>query len=173
MKKTPFLFFAFLAFSSCYCQAPNDKRTSEIHLTAKSEPGRAFTLDITVVDLSTRQPVPGAEVFVYHTNNKGDYERNAAGVARIHGTVYSDAQGKIRLHTIFPRGYNDSPTGAHIHFTVKAKGYTSNMPELMFDDYKQNKYDRNNIKADVVYLDALEEKNNALTGKATLFVRKN
>ena len=172
MKKTPFLFLAFLAITSCYGQAPNDKKSSEIHLTGKSEPGKTFTLDITVVDLNTKQPVPGVEVFVYHTNNKGDYERNEAGVASIHGTVYSDQQGKIRLYTIYPRGYNDSPTGAHIHFAVKAKGYTSNMPELMFDDYKQNKYDRKNIKADVVYLDALEEKNNVFTGKATLFVKK-
>jgi protocatechuate 3,4-dioxygenase beta subunit len=172
MKKTPFLFLAFLAFTSCYSQAPNDKKQSEIHLTGKNEPGKVFTLDITVIDLASRQPVRDVEVFAYHTNNKGDYERDAAGTARIHGTAYSDAKGKIRLHTIYPRGYNDSPTGAHIHFTVKAEGYGTNITELMFDEYKEKKYDMNNLKTDIVYLNELEEKNNALTGKATIYIRK-
>jgi protocatechuate 3,4-dioxygenase beta subunit len=172
MKKTPFLFLAFLAFTSCYSQAPNDKKSSEIHLTKNGEPGKSFTLEITVIDLVSKQPVRDAEVFAYHTNNKGDYERNAAGVARIHGTVYSDQQGKLRFHTIYPRGYNDSPTGAHIHFTAKANGYSTNVCELMFDDYKEKKYDRKNINPEIVYIDALEEKNNTFTGKATLYIRK-
>jgi protocatechuate 3,4-dioxygenase beta subunit len=167
MKKTPFLFFIVLALNSCYGQGADNKR-SELQLTSKNEPGKAFNLDITVVDLATKQPVPGVEVFVYHTNNKGDYERDAAGVARIHGTVFTDQQGKIKLHTIFPRGYNDSPTGAHIHFTAKAKGYQTNIPELMFDDYKQHKYDRSNLKTEVVYLEALNEN----SGKATMYIKK-
>lgn len=172
MKKTPFLFLAFLAFTSCYSQAPNDKKTSEIHLTGKSEPGKVFTLDITVLDINSKQPVPGVELFVYHTNNKGDYERDAANVARIHGTVYTDQQGKVRLHSIYPRGYNDSPTGAHIHFVVKAPGQSEGHAELGFDDYKEKKYDRKNLKITTVYLDTLEEKNNAFAGKATMYVRK-
>ena len=173
MKNTPFIFLLFLALSSCYGQAPNDKK-SEIQLTGKNEPGKAFTLDIVVHDIDTKKPVPGVEVFVYHTNNKGDYERDAKDVARIHGTVYSDQQGRVRLYTIYPRGYNDSPRGSHIHFVVKAKGYrTMENAEIMFDEYKEKKYDRNNLKTDIVYLETLEEKNNAFTGKATMYVRKN
>jgi protocatechuate 3,4-dioxygenase beta subunit len=173
MKKTPFLFLTLLVFTSCYSQAPNDKKTGEIHLTGKNEPGKVFTLDMVVLDIATKQPVPGVEIFVYHTNNKGDYERDAADVARIHGTVYSDQQGKVRFHTIYPRGYNDSPNGAHIHFVVKAKGYESmENAEIMFDDYKEKKYDRNNLKTHIVYLDELQEKNNAFMGKATMYVKK-
>jgi protocatechuate 3,4-dioxygenase, beta subunit len=175
MKKTPFIFlFAILslALGSCYSQAPNDKK-SEIQLTGNNEPGKALHLDIVVLDISTKKPVAGVEVFVYHTNNKGDYERDEKDVARIHGTVYSDAQGKIRIHTIYPRGYNDSPNGAHIHFQVKAKGYeTNNNAEIMFDEYKGNKYDRNNLKTSVVYVDELSEQNNVFTGKATMYVQK-
>lgn len=55
MKKTPFLFPAFLAFASCYGQASNDKKQSEIHLTGKNEPGKAFTPDITILDLVTKK----------------------------------------------------------------------------------------------------------------------
>lgn len=173
MKKTPFIFLAFLALtSSCYSQARNDKKTGEIHLTTKNEPGKPFTLDMVVLDIATRQPVPGVEIFLYHTNNKGDYERDASNIARIHGTVFSDQEGKVRFHTIYPRGYNDSPRGAHIHFVVKARGYETQNSEIMFDDYKEKKYDRNNLKTEIVYVEELVEKENAFTGKATMYVKK-
>ena len=173
MKKAPFLLLALWAGVACYCQSSTSaKKSSEIHLTGKNEPGKAFTLDITVLDMNTKQPVPGVEVFAYHTNNKGDYERDAANVARIHGTVYSDQQGKIRFYTIYPRGYNDSPRGAHIHFVVKANGYGENNAELMFDEYTEKKYDRNNLKTSVVYLDELQQKDGGYTGRATMYVKK-
>jgi protocatechuate 3,4-dioxygenase beta subunit len=172
MKKTPFLFLAFLAFTSCYSQAPNDKKSSEVHLTGKNEPGKPFTLEIIVLDVNSRQPVADVKIFAYHTNNKGDYERDAANVARIHGTAYSDQHGKLRFHTIYPRGYNDSPKGAHIHFLINVPGQSEGHAELGFDDYKENRYDRKNIKTTTVYLDKLEEKNNAFTGSATIYVQK-
>lgn len=173
MKNTPFLFLALLAFTSCYSQAPNDKKIGEIRLTGKNEPGKVFTLDMTVLDITTKKPVPGVEIFVYHTNNKGDYERDASEVARIHGTVYSDQHGKVRFYTIYPRGYNDSPRGAHIHFEVKANGYESiKNAEIIFDEFTEKKYDRNNLKTSTVYLEELEEKDNAFTGKATMYVKK-
>lgn len=169
MKKLPFLLLALWAGVACYCQSsPSAKKPSEIHLTGKNEPGKAFTLDITVLDINTGQPVPGIEIFVYHTNNKGDYERDASNVARIHGTVYSNQQGKVRLYTIYPRGYNDSPRGAHIHFVVNG----SENAGLMFDDYTEKKYDRKNLKTLVVYLDDLQENDSGFVGKATMYVKK-
>ena len=66
------IFFAFLLFTSTIasCQDTATKtsaRNWEVKLTGKDEPGKKFTLDITVLDISTRQPVKDAEIFAYHT----------------------------------------------------------------------------------------------------------
>jgi protocatechuate 3,4-dioxygenase beta subunit len=115
--------------------------------------------------------VSDVEVFAYQTNWKGDYERNGKGVARIHGTAYSDGNGKVRFITIYPRGYNDSPTGEHVHFEVKAKGYKNANREIMFSDGKRAL--PSNPEAGWVYLHTLDEKNGKLEGTATMFVVKN
>ena len=161
----------------CACAEAQQNKTvpsnvSEIYMTKTGEPGTPFTLHITVLDINTKQPVPGTEVFAYHTNSKGDYENDANGVARIHGTAVSDKIGKIILHTIYPRGYNDSPTGEHIHFHINSKGYKKENPELIFGDFYQEKYDYKNPVAFKVYLQALEEANGTKIGRALMYIEK-
>lgn len=174
MKNCKIILFLFL-LSSCAeaQQGKTEKATaSEIYLTKPGEPGKPFTLHITVRDINTRQPVPGIEVFAYHTNNKGDYEEGANGIARIHGTALSDKNGNIILHTIYPRGYNDSPTGEHIHFEIKTKGYKPEHPGLLFADFNKKRYDYKNPVIHKVYLETLEETNGIKTGKAIMYVQK-
>jgi hypothetical protein len=36
-----------------------------------------------VLDIDSKEPVAGIEVFAYHTNSKGDYEADDKGVARL------------------------------------------------------------------------------------------
>ena len=55
---------------------------------------------------------------------------------------------------------------------VKADGYGENDAELMFDEYTEKKYDRNNLKTSVVYLDELQQKDGGYTGRATMYVKK-
>lgn len=148
-------------------------RNWEVKLTGKDEPGKKFTLDITVLDISTRQPVNDAEIFAYHTNYKGDYVNDASGVAKIHGTAWSNEKGEIRFITIYPRGYNDSPTGEHIHFRTKARGYSGGGTDLSFWDFQQKQLDYKNPVVTKVYLETLEEKNGELFGKAILYMKKN
>ena len=62
--------FILIAISSSAQQAPS----SVVELTGKDEPGKPFTLDIKVLDIDSKEPVAGVEVFAYHTNSKGDYE---------------------------------------------------------------------------------------------------
>ena len=158
---------------SCQDAAKNANHNWEVRMTQKDEPGKKFTLDITVLDISTRQPVKDAEIFAYHTNHKGDYVNDAKGVAKIHGTAWSNEKGAIRLITIYPRGYNDSPTGEHIHFRTKARGYSGGGTDLSFWDFQQKQLDYKNPDVTKVYLETLEEKNGELFGKAILYMKKN
>ena len=158
---------------SCQDSAKNTNHNWEVRMTQKDEPGKKFTLDITVLDISTRQPVKDAEIFAYHTNHKGDYVNDAKGVAKIHGTAWSNEKGAIRLITIYPRGYNDSPTGEHIHFRTKARGYSGGGTDLSFWDFQQKQLDYKNPVVTKVYLETLEEKNGELFGKAILYMKKN
>ena len=162
--------------ATVFCQDITKKtspRHWEVRMTEKDEPGKKFTLDITVLDISTRQPVKNAEIFAYHTNFKGDYLNDANGVAKIHGTAWSNGEGAIRFITIYPRGYNDSPTGEHIHFRTKAHGYRGGGTDLSFWDFQQKQLDYENPIVTRVYLETLEEKNGVLFGKAILYMKKN
>jgi protocatechuate 3,4-dioxygenase beta subunit len=158
---------------SCQDIANERNHNWEVRMTKKDEPGKKFTLDITVLDISTRQPVKDAEIFAYQTNYKGDYENDAKGVAKIHGTAWSNAKGAIRFVTIYPRGYNDSPTGEHMHFRTKAHGYSGGGTDLSFWDFQQKQLDYKNPIVTKVYLETLEEKNGELFGKAILYMSKN
>ena len=175
MEKLVFICLLFIStIASCQDTTKNTTHNWEIKMIKDGEPGKKFTLDITVLDISTKQPVKGAEVFAYHTNYKGDYENDPkTGIAKIHGTARSNENGAIKLITIYPRGYNDSPTGEHIHFRTKARGYSGGGTDLSFWDYQQKQLDYKNPIVTKVYLKTLEEKNGELFGKATLYMKKN
>ena len=175
MKK---IFIACLALSSISSMAQDaDKKVNhswEVRLAKKDEPGKKFTLDITVLDITTKHAIKDAEIFAYHTNYKGDYENDpTTGIAKIHGTAWSNEEGKIRFITIYPRGYNDSPTCEHIHFRTKARGYSGGGTDLSFWDYQRKQLDYANPIVTKVYLETLEEKNGELFGKALLYMKKN
>ena len=161
------------AIASCQDNTKAISRNWEVMMTEKNEPGKKFTLDITVLDIATRQPVKDAEVFAYQTNHKGDYLNDSKGVAKINGTAWSNEKGAIRFITIYPRGYNDSPTGEHIHFRAKARGYSGGNTDLSFWEFQQKQLDHKNPVVTKVYLETLEEKNGELFGKAILYMKKN
>jgi protocatechuate 3,4-dioxygenase beta subunit len=159
--------FMLIAVSSWAQQAPS----SVVHLTETNEPGKPFTLDIKVLDIDSKQPVAGVEVFAYHTNSKGDYASDAEGVPRIHGTAVSDANGNLKFITIYPRGYNDSPTGEHIHFRIKGATVADSNTDLIFSDYYNKRYNYDFLGTYFCYLKSLEEKDGKLNGSAVIFVR--
>jgi Dioxygenase len=160
--------FILIAVSCCAQQAPS----SVVHLKENNEPGKPFTLDIKVLDIDSKKPVAGVEVFAYHTNSKGDYEADDKGVARIHGTAVSDANGNVKFITIYPRGYNDSPTGEHIHFRIKGPTVVASNTDLMFSDYYNKRYDYDYPATFICYLKSLEEKDGNLNGSAVIYVKR-
>lgn len=155
--------------AGCLAQGGKAPDSSIVRLVEEEERGKPFTLDVMVLDIDTRQPIAGARIYAYHTNYKGDYERDAKGEARIHGTGYSSKEGKLTFITIYPRGYNDSPSGSHIHFHGKAQGYRTGEKDLGFDGTR-------GIPATPqphrVYLLTIEEKDGKLKGTAVLFFKK-
>ena len=160
--------FILIAVSSCAQQAPS----SVVHLKENNEPGKPFTLDIKVLDIDSKEPVAGVEVFAYHTNSKGDYEADDKGVARLHGTAVSDANGNVKFITIYPRGYNDSPTGEHIHFRIKGTTVVASNTDLIFSDYYNKRYNYDFLATFICYLKSLEEKDGNLNGSAVIYVKK-
>lgn len=87
------------------------------------------------------QPIPGAQVEIWHADSKGNYSFFDPSQADYHlrSTILADAEGRYRARSIIPSGYGcppDSPTQqvldllgrhgqrpAHIHFFVSAPGH--------------------------------------------------
>lgn len=168
-----FSFISMLALMAIGCSGQSStnpvNKSSDVRITGESEPGKPFTIEIIVLDIDTREPIADAEIFVYHTNSKGDYERDARLMARIHGTAFTNAKGWIRFHTIFPRGYNDSPTGEHMHFHAKANGYKSENVDLGLEDSRTIPDNPQTVRA---YLKSLGESDGKMKGEAVIFMKK-
>jgi protocatechuate 3,4-dioxygenase beta subunit len=117
---------------------------SRLTLVSAQEPGDALTVSGRVVDRDGK-PVPGAELYVYHTSAKGWYSDRAAHIqanegdrkhARLFGYVTTDGGGKFELRTIRPGGYPESNLPCHIHVEVRpprAERATM-VTEILFDD---------------------------------------
>ena len=84
----------------------------------------------------------------------------------------SDANGNVKLITIYPRGYNDSPTDEHIHFRIKGTTVAASNTDLMFSDYYNKRYDYDLPATFICYLKSLEEKDGKLNGSAVIFVKR-
>lgn len=108
------------------------------------------------------QPLPGAQVEVWHANTKGFYSHfDPTGEQRpfnMRRTIIADGQGRYKLQSIVPVGYGCPPDGptqallnqlgrhgnrpAHIHFFVSAPGHRKLTTQinidgdpLVFDDF--------------------------------------
>ena len=109
--------------------------------------GVPLRLELTVVDASTCQPIPGALVDVWHCDAAGIYSGFAQqaedahhgrqGTARrdstfLRGLQSADGEGQVRFQTIFPGWYSGRVT--HIHFMVHLGGRTAVTSQLYFPD---------------------------------------
>ncbi|WP_312526875.1 catechol 1,2-dioxygenase [Comamonas sp.] len=108
------------------------------------------------------QPVPGAQVEVWHANTKGFYSHfDPTGEQKpfnMRRTIIADAQGRYKFQSIVPMGYGCPPDGptqallnqlgrhgnrpAHIHLFVTADGHRKLTTQinidgdpLVFDDF--------------------------------------
>ncbi|HYS56209.1 MAG TPA: hypothetical protein VER58_20815 [Thermoanaerobaculia bacterium] len=58
----------------------------------------------------------------YHTDAQGLYNRDAKGIARLHGTVVTAADGSYEIETIKPAPYPNRNIPAHIHVHLRWDG---------------------------------------------------
>lgn len=97
---------------------------------------------------SSREPLPGAEIDMWHADAKGDYSGFAPGVPdwNLRGRFLAGADGGFEIRTIVPPPYEipkDGPTGrllkalgrhcfrpAHLHLKVRQEGYVELCTQL-------------------------------------------
>lgn len=108
-------------------------------IVSAQEPGPRLTVEGRVIDAASGEPVEGARVVVYQTDQAGTYQNedpDDESTARIRGELITDRNGEFGFVTVQPGEYPDQPPGnRHIHFhSVTAEGFAPKGFVLLFDD---------------------------------------
>ncbi|HEY0318418.1 MAG TPA: dioxygenase [Solirubrobacterales bacterium] len=88
-----------------------------------------------VLDARSGEPIPGAEIDLWHADEHGGYDREGF---HLRGIVLTDADGRYEVRTLLPKDYaehegdpigellelmgRDSHRAAHIHFKLRVDG---------------------------------------------------
>jgi protocatechuate 3,4-dioxygenase beta subunit len=107
-----------------------------VTIAGPDEPGQRLVVEGRVVLDNGDTPVPGATVFVFHTDAEGFY--SPAGMeesnARLCGMMLTDEQGRYRFETIRPAHYaTGGGPPAHIHYRVWGDGVPRQSFSLQFE----------------------------------------
>jgi protocatechuate 3,4-dioxygenase beta subunit len=103
-------------------------------------PGHPLRLGFRVVDANC-QPIPGAQVEIWHTDATGDYssyEDNGSGKDEGEGSTFlrgiqtTDAEGIGEFQTVYPGWYEGR--AVHIHATILIDGQEVHTTQLYFDE---------------------------------------
>lgn len=108
---------------------------SRITVADSTEPGTRLLVSGRVLGADNK-PVPGASIYVYHTDQKGEYVHGSnAGMdrPRLFGYLRSDSEGRYSFETIRPASYPNSRIPAHVHFEIVPSGHPSRIYEIMFE----------------------------------------
>jgi catechol 1,2-dioxygenase len=129
--------------------APRYKNGANICLDAKGEP---MVVKGRVVD-TRGDPVPGAQIEVWQTNDDGFYDVQQKGVQpdwNLRGVFTAESDGSYWFRSVKPRHYpipSDGPVGkllgslgrhpyraAHLHFIVTVRGYAPVITHIFTPD---------------------------------------
>jgi len=95
----------------------------------------------TVFQKDEKAPAKNVIIYIYHTNEKGIYEKKGdeTGFAKYHGIhrgwVKTDDEGRYSFYTFKPGSYPNGTEPAHIHFTIKEPDKNEYYIEsIQFDD---------------------------------------
>jgi protocatechuate 3,4-dioxygenase beta subunit len=114
----------------------------------EGKPGVSLSLQLTVVDVSTCQPIKGAAVDIWHCDAGGVYsgvsQQDTVGQTFLRGIQKTDAKGVATFRTIYPGWYPGRTV--HIHVRVYLGGSIIHTGQLYFPDpltdvvYKRSPY---------------------------------
>ena len=137
MKKLSLL-LTLIALPAVSAQVPTvaDKDApARVIITTKDEPGERLIVAGHVFGTDGVTPIPGASVYVYHTDVKGYYSpgTNDNRNPRLRGYMRTDASGGYEFNTIKPGPYPNNRIPAHIHYVVNAPGFSERIFEIVFE----------------------------------------
>lgn len=105
------------------------------------EPGPKLEVRGTIYKRDRKTPANDVILYVYHTDQKGEYPRkgNETGMATKHGYIRgwikTNADGKYTFYTLRPAAYPGGGNPAHIHPIIKEPGIQEYwIDEYLFDD---------------------------------------
>lgn len=147
--------------------------SASLQLTKVNEPGEKLILCLTFVNKETQQPLQDQKVLLYQTSNDGNYNPEVANderTARIKGQGFTDAKGRLLIHTILPGSYATSGDNRHIHtqvFGARPEAY-----DMHFKQYTGNRMARFIAERDQFFLvDLKYTKDKKLIGFLTIEVK--
>lgn len=118
-----------------------DKLNEADTLPDFNEPGPKIEISGIIYQQDGKTPAPGVILYVYHTDQKGNYstEGNETGWGKRHGYIRgwikTNAAGQYKFYTLVPASYPNSSNPKHIHPTIKEPGKSEYwIDEFVFGD---------------------------------------
>ena len=141
-----------------------------VHITDEHEPGTQLIICGTLVKKENGKPIPNQSIYLYQTDNTGEYNRQTeedATSARLNGTVMTNKQGRFMVKTILPGDYVTHPDTRHIHSIIE--GTKSGGHDFYFEQFVQDYLRRTVENDDQHYLiDLKKNQNGTVVGFITL-----
>ncbi len=110
-------------------------RESEIAIAAPDEPGTRLLVSGRVIDDEHGEPIAGARVYLFHTDDRGLYADDGGNTnARLFGYLVSDPEGRFEVRTIVPASYPETQVTRHVHYVIEAPGFRASTSEFVFTD---------------------------------------
>jgi len=106
-----------------------------------NEPGPKMVISGVVYQRDGKTPAPGVVLYVYHTDQQGQYSKKGGETGwgqrhgYIRGWVRTNARGEYKFYTLRPASYPKGRNPQHIHPVVKEPGKNEYwIDEFVFDD---------------------------------------
>jgi protocatechuate 3,4-dioxygenase beta subunit len=139
MNRLQFLALVFAPLlTRCLPANASPNLPSRIQIASKSEPGDRLILSGRTMGRNGK-PLGGVEIYAYHTGADGLYRSDRhtpewpSKPPRLQGTLRTAADGSYQIDTIKPGSYPSRNNPAHIHFKLRAPGYTEQGETIWFE----------------------------------------
>jgi protocatechuate 3,4-dioxygenase, beta subunit len=106
-----------------------------------NDPGPKLEVSGIIYKRDGKTPASNVVLYIYHTNQKGIYEKKGdeKGWGKRHGYirgwVKTNEKGEYKFYTLVPASYPNSTNPKHIHPSIKEPGYSEYyIDEFLFDD---------------------------------------